>query len=69
MVHILVGETFLKPIEGKDQINHKDRNTLNCNLNNLERDDQSGNILHMYETNTFTWGGKERNVKTKGDPT
>lgn len=35
-VHRLVAECFLEKIEGKNQINHKDGNPLNNNVNNLE---------------------------------
>lgn len=60
MTHILVGENFLPFEDAKPQINHKDRNTLNPNLNNLERESDSGNKLHMHATSSFMWWGKLR---------
>lgn len=55
----VVGKTFLKKEhEGQTQINHKDRNHLNCNLSNLEWSSQSENIKHMIETSVIKFNGK-----------
>ena len=70
MVHVLMGYTFKRKelkilkenyLEAPNmvfQVNHKDRNTLNCNLNNIEWETEMGNKIHMHETNIITFGGK-----------
>ncbi len=45
-VHRLVGETFLINEKNKDTINHKDKNRLNNNLDNLEWMTQYQNNRH-----------------------
>lgn len=45
-VHRLVAETFLEKPEGKTEINHKDGNKLNNNINNLEWVTQRENLIH-----------------------
>jgi hypothetical protein len=49
-VHRLVAENFLPPINGKEIVNHKDGNKLNCNFTNLEWCTSSENNLHAYKT-------------------
>lgn len=49
-VHRLLAETFIPKIEGKDFINHKDGNSLNNDLSNLEWCNNSENIKHAYDT-------------------
>ncbi|MFY7987654.1 MAG: HNH endonuclease [Flavobacterium sp.] len=47
--HRALAFAFIKKIEGKDIVNHKDGNKLNNNLNNLEWCTRSENIKHMYD--------------------
>lgn len=47
-VHRLVAENFLEPIEGKTDVNHKDGNKLNNNLDNLEWCDDLDNKRHAW---------------------
>lgn len=48
-VHRMVAETFLPRIEGKDIVNHKDGNTHNFHVNNLEWVASSENSQHATE--------------------
>lgn len=41
----LIGACFLGPIDGYE-MNHKDRDPLNCHIDNLERNTPSQNQLH-----------------------
>lgn len=45
-VHRLVAETFLKKIDGKNVVNHKDSNPLNNNVENLEWVTTYENVQH-----------------------
>ena len=47
-VHRLVAEAFLPADPSRPQVNHKDGNTLNNVLGNLEWSTQSENMLHAY---------------------
>lgn len=67
MLHILVGMHFQKKQfellrsvnpASSIQCNHKDRNTLNPNNNNLEWTTESENKIHAHQTSTITFGGK-----------
>jgi len=62
-VHRLVAESFLKKINGKTQVNHKDRNKLNSNINNLEWCTPSENEKHSYKKlGKITNGIKRRKI-------
>lgn len=49
-VHRAVALTFLEPIEGKTQVNHKDGVKTNNMLSNLEWVSNSENIIHALDT-------------------
>lgn len=49
-VHYLIAKTFILNVENKSQINHKDGNKLNNNVDNLEWCTQSENTIHAYNT-------------------
>lgn len=45
-VHVLVAELFLELIEGKPEVNHKDKNKSNNNVENLEWATGTENMFH-----------------------
>ncbi|MDT2738042.1 HNH endonuclease [Enterococcus pseudoavium] len=49
LIHRLVAKYFLEEIESKAYVNHKDGDTHNNNVNNLEWVTQSENQLHAYK--------------------
>ena len=53
LVHILVMEAFIGPSNGMD-VNHKDGDKSNNNLDNLEYNTRSENIKHSYRTGLHT---------------
>ena len=48
MIHRIVTAAFLGPCPDGYEVNHKDRNKLNPNLENLEYVTRSENVLHAY---------------------
>lgn len=52
-LHRVVGETYLKPIEGKNIINHKDGDKSHCRLVNLEYMSNSENTKHGYDNGFY----------------
>lgn len=67
MLHVLVANNFkhkqYKEIREKFpdaiiQANHDDRNTLNCNANNISFMTNIDNKKHLWETQNVTFGGK-----------
>ncbi len=49
-VHRLVAMAFIPNLEGKPNINHKDGNPLNNNMDNLEWCTQRENVMHAIES-------------------
>jgi hypothetical protein len=66
-VHRLVGLAFLPKEEGKDFINHKNGDKLNCHRSNLEWSTHGENVKHAYDTgliNKELLGRKVINTET-----
>lgn len=56
-IHRLVGIAFIDNPENKPQINHKDGNKHNNNINNLEWNTSSENLSHRYTTGLYSQKG------------
>lgn len=48
-IHKLIADYFIPNPENKPEVNHKDGNKLNCNIDNLEWVTPSENISHAYK--------------------
>ena len=57
-LHRVIAETFLSPIVGMDEVNHKDGNKLNNAVDNLEWTDRLGNMRHAYDNKLSPQLGK-----------
>ena len=65
LIHRLVAEAFIDNIDNKEQVNHKDCDKLNNNLNNLEWVTPMENILHAVENNRQRDQNGENNNMSK----
>lgn len=64
----MVAETFLKPIEGKNIVNHIDGDTHNFNINNLEWVTEKENSQHAIKTGLRKNGDQTINKFTSNLP-
>ncbi len=64
-IHQLVAKAFLKPVEGKDQVNHIDCNKLNNHVSNLEWCTVAENNKHAKENGLFDKIPKEIRLHIK----
>ena len=58
LVHRLVAQAFLKDYDENLEVNHKDGNRSNNNINNLEMTTRSENQLHAYKVLSRKTNGK-----------
>lgn len=52
LLHRIVASTFLEKPADKNEINHKDKNKLNCDVSNLEWCTRQENMNHHYGKNS-----------------
>ena len=50
LVHVLVAQNFIPPVDGATKVNHKDGNKTNNHVDNLEWLTSSGNTQHAHDT-------------------
>jgi hypothetical protein len=63
MVHVLVAEAFLPKHDlDRRQVDHIDRNTLNCNLSNLRWVTASENISLLWESTRINYEGQSMRI-------
>ena len=60
-IHRLVAITYIKNLENKETVNHKDGNKLNNHVDNLEWMNNSENLNHAFNNNLI----KRRPIKCK----
>lgn len=64
-IHRMVAENFLEKIQGKDIINHKDGDTHNFSVSNLEWVTPRENSLHAHKMKLIKVGNQKINLYTK----
>ena len=65
-VHRLVGQVFIENTYNKKQINHKDGNKLNNNVNNLEWCTNQENINHAIKNGLINQELRKENMRKLG---
>jgi len=68
-IHCLVAAAFIGPRENKLEVNHKDGNKNNGNLDNLEYVTRQENMLHAKKLGLFRRGDRKKKEKksTRGE--
>lgn len=67
LIHRLVAENFIKPIDRGLTVNHIDGNKLNNNVSNLEIISLADNIRHAFDTGLMPVGEKNKKSKYTND--
>lgn len=63
IVHLLVARAFIPQEENKMEINHKDKNKLNNNVNNLEWCDRTYNVRYSHSKPVLQYDLKGNFIK------
>lgn len=58
-VHTLVATAFIRSLNADEEVNHKDGNKLNTNLDNLEIGTRKHNVEHAWDTG-LNWSHGEK---------